>query len=372
MKIQSKKSSWWSTFKNSYLRNHNLKKFYNILNKKNIPPKLNETLNFFVKSESYEWSSKYWRKMVIDQLNLISTKGLDESKEILGRNYFLWTYFNDSLVNNACKLIQKNRINFNLELFKKHKNFSYEESINHNIILLLLYENIKSKPFFKNLDKILNKQENFYKEKPSLELEGRKISQDVLNSLFECAKIEKLLDNIKNKKNNFLEIGAGSGRTAQTMLSINNNIKYIIADIPPALNVAYDNLKGIFPEKKINFGFNIDNQDNFLKFYEQNEIMMIFPHQIKFIPNKFIDISIAIDCLHEMEEKIVKRYMSYFENKSQSLYFKVWEIAALPNSFYKNYSVHNKDDYYIKESWIEIFKEKCIFPSNYYELGYKF
>ena len=131
-------------------------------------------------------------------------------------------------------------------------------------------------------------------------------------------------------------------------------------------------MKGIFPEKKISFGFNIDNQDNFLKFYEQNEIMMIFPHQIKFIPNKFVDISIAIDCLHEMEEKIVKRYMNYFENKSQSLYFKVWEIAALPNSFYKNYSVHNKNDYYVKESWIEIFKEKCIFPSNYYELGYKF
>jgi len=372
MNIQSKKSSWWSTFKNSYLRDHNLKKFYNSLNKKNIPPKLNETLNFFIKSESYEWSSKYWRKMVIDQLNLISIKGLDKSKEILGRNYFLWTYLNDSLVINACKLIQKNQINFNVDLFKKHKNFSYEESINHNIILLLLYENIKNKPFFKNLDEILNKQENFYKDKPSLNLEGRKISQDVLNSLLEYTKIEKLTDNIKNKKNNFLEIGAGSGRTAQTILSINNNIKYIIADIPPALNVAYDNLKGIFPEKKISFGFDIDNQDNFLKFYEQNEIMMIFPHQIKFIPNKFIDTSIAVDCLHEMEEKIVKRYMNYFENKSQSLYFKVWEIAALPNSFYKNYSVHDKDDYYIKESWVEIFKEKCIFPSNYYELGYKF
>ena len=53
--------------------------------------------------------------------------------------------------------------------------------------------------------------------------------------------------------------------------------------------------------------------------------------------------------------------MNYFENKSQSLYFKVWEIAALPNSFYKNYSVHNKNDYYVKESWIEIFKENVFF-----------
>ena len=73
-----------------------------------------------------------------------------------------------------------------------------------------------------------------------------------------------------------------------------------------------------------------------------------------------------------MEEKIVKRYISNFENKSLSLYFKVWEYAALPNSFYKYYSAHSKKDYFIKDNWREVFKEKCIFPSNYYQLGYIF
>ena len=119
-------------------------------------------------------------------------------------------------------------------------------------------------------------------------------------------------------------------------------------------------IESIFPEKKINFGFNIDNQDNFLKFYEQNEIMMIFPHQIKFIPNKFIDISIAIDCLHEMEE-IVKRYMSYFENKSHLFFLKFGKLLHYQIHFIKIISI-NKDDYYIKESWIEIFKENVFFP----------
>ena len=100
--------------------------------------------------------------------------------------------------------------------------------------------------------------------------------------------------------------------------------------------------------------------------------LYIFPHQIDYLPNKYFDISIAIDCLHEMEEKIVEKYILNFERVSQCLYFKVWEYAGLPNSFYKKYSVHNKRDYFIKNEWKEVFKERCIFPSNYYQLGYKF
>jgi len=57
---------------------------------------------------------------------------------------------------------------------------------------------------------------------------------------------------------------------------------------------------------------------------------------------------------------------------SKSLYFKVWEYAGLPNSFYKTYSIHNKKDYFIKEKWREIYREQCIFPSNYYQSGYIF
>ena len=73
-----------------------------------------------------------------------------------------------------------------------------------------------------------------------------------------------------------------------------------------------------------------------------------------------------------MEKKTVEKYVNNFEKVSKSFYFKVWEYAGLPNSFYKTYSVHNKKDYFIKKEWDEIFKEKCVFPSNYFQIGYKF
>ena len=70
--------------------------------------------------------------------------------------------------------------------------------------------------------------------------------------------------------------------------------------------------------------------------------------------------------------KIINQYMINFEKVSKLLYFKVWENAGLPYSFYKHYSVHNKKDYFIKESWEELFKERCLYPSKYFHLAYKF
>ena len=372
MELQSKKRSLWSTFKNAFLKTHNLKYFWKKLNKQNIPKELLHSLDNFIASESYNWSSKFWRRLTINHLKVISSKNFQNSQDDLGKEYFTFTYFNDSIIKDACRRIENNTIDLKTNIFKKQKNFSYEESLNHNIILYMLYENIKNKSVFKNFEKLKKLKQNFDQKKPSLKINDDLISQDDLNSLFEFEKIDLLINKIENKKNNFLEIGSGSGRTTQTVLAIKENIKYVIADIPPAINFSYENTKRLFPNKKVKFGYNALGQNDLLKVIEQNDVIYIFPHQIEFLPKKFFDISIAIDCLHEMEKKIVKKYVKNFENISQSFYFKVWENAGLPNSFYKSYSIHNKKDYFIKEEWKEVFKEKCIFPSNYYQIGYKF
>ena len=372
MELQSKKRSIWSTFKNAYLRPHNLKSFWKKIDKNNLPEELKKTFEIFLNSKSYEWSSKFWRRLTINHLKVISLKSFQQSQDDLGKEYFTFTYFNDSTIKDACQSIENNMIDLKTNIFKKQKNFNHEESINHNIILYILYENIKNKDVFKNFEKINRIKKNYDQKKPSLKFDNNLISQDDINSLFEFEKINLLLSKIKDKKNNILEIGSGSGRTTQTILAIMEKIKYVVADIPPAINFSYNNIKRLFPNKKVEFAFNSKNQDELLKNIEENDIVYIFPHQIEFLPKKFFDVSIAIDCLHEMEEKIVKKYINNFEEVSQSFYFKVWENAGLPNSFYKSYSVHNKKDYFIKDDWTEIFKEKCIFPSNYYQLGYKF
>ena len=47
MEPQAKKKTFWSTFKNAYLRSKNLKNFWNNLDKKNLSNELQETFEHY-------------------------------------------------------------------------------------------------------------------------------------------------------------------------------------------------------------------------------------------------------------------------------------------------------------------------------------
>jgi len=368
MKLQAKKKSLWSTFKNAYLRQRDLKRFWEKLDKKNLPKELIETFNLYLNSPSYNWSSKFWHHVIMLHLDLIASGKYKNYETIMAKHYFTWTEINEDLIKNSCQEVQNNKIDLKVNLFKKQDNLNWSDSINHNLILLLLYENIKSRKVYKYLNKI---KKNHSMIENSLNIDGLEITQDNLNSLYEYEKIEGLLNKIEGTKKIFLEVGAGAGRTATVILSVNDNAKYVIADLPPAINVSFKNITASFPNKKIKKCFDLDEKD-LNSALEENDILFIFPHQIKLFPKKTFDISVAIDCLHEMDKRIIKDYMNNFERVSRFLYFKVWEYAGLPYSFYQHYSVHEKKDYFIKDYWKEHFKERCTYPSKYFELGYEF
>ena len=368
MNLQAKKKSLWGNFKNAYLRQRNLKKFWKKLNKDNLPKELIDTFNLYLDSPSYKWSSKFWRHVSMLHLDLIASGKYKNYENIMSRLYFTWTEIDNDLVKNSCEKVQNNKINLNINLFKKQSNLDWAGSINHNLVLLLLYEDIKNRKIFKYLSKI--KRGNSFVEN-SLNIDGLEITQDDLNSLMEYEKIEGLLNKINSSEGKFIEIGAGAGRTAKVILSINQKAKYVIADLPPAIEVSYNNLKSTFPEKKIIKCFKLEGKD-LDNVFKQYDILFIFPHQIEFFSKKTFDMSIAIDCLHEMEKKIIKDYMINFEKVSKSLYFKVWENAGLPFSFYQNYSAHKKEDYFIKDSWKEHLKERCLYPAKFFHFGYEF
>ena len=131
-----------------------------------------------------------------------------------------------------------------------------------------------------------------------------------------------------------------------------------------------DNEERVGPDRTMQSGLITKNE--MMKAFEENDILFIFPHQLNLFEKKSFDISIAIGSLCEMEKKQITNYMKIFENISNFLYFKVWENSGLPYSFYKYYSVKSKSDYAIKDSWKEHFKDRCLLPSNQFELGYEF
>ena len=103
----NKTKSLWSTFKNAYLRNRNLKSFWNNLDKKNIPADFVIVMNLFINSKSYNWTSKFWRHLAINHLTLISSQNYTNFENIILKEYFTFTFFNESMVEEPSEKVKK-------------------------------------------------------------------------------------------------------------------------------------------------------------------------------------------------------------------------------------------------------------------------
>ena len=218
---------------------------------------------------------------------------------------------------------------------------------------------------------MLEKNNFMIENSPSLKINKLTITQDKVHSLIEFNQIKKIIKE-NDLKLNYLEIGAGSGRTTETIIRLDNRInKYVVADIPPALYINYLRIKSSFKDLKVSMCNNAKTKEEMEKLVNENDVLFIFPHQLKFFNDKFFNISIAIDCLHEMEQKTIKKYMDFFNKKSSFLYYKVMNETYVPYNYNNYLNGNSEKNYHIDNNWKLLFKEKCICPSNYVEIAYK-
>jgi hypothetical protein len=365
-----KKKSFWSTFKNAYIRKKDFRKIWYNLDKTNISKEIVEVTNIFVDSESYNLTSKFWRHMISYHYKHLITCPKDEDPltDILRLDYSGFSYL-DGFTINKSTVNTKNNIKVDGNLLKKHKGLTISESLQYNLVLLILYEQIKSKKIFQKYE-LINK-EVYEKYTPCINLDNKILSQNMIISMQECEKIFELTSSIK-KPLKILELGAGYGRTANMVLSMSEGVKYVIADLPLSINFSMKNISQSFKNKKIKAGFKIDNTQEMMQAFNDNDILFILPHQIKLFEPKTFDLTISIGNLCEMEKKQIEYYMNVYEIVSNFLYMKVWDISGLPFSFYAYYDVNKKEDYAIKKHWKEHFKNPVFMPSNIYELGFEF
>lgn len=370
------KKSLWSKWKNAYLKDANFKKFWKKTDKEKFDKNLIGLVDYYISSKSYEFSSRFWNILNIKHLNQIKDNGIENFASNVAMNYFTTITYDDEKIQKILNYIENKKIDsleYSNDLFKKQINIDFTHSLNHNIILNLLYVYIKHNKYDQYLKKL--EKNNFLIEKvPNINIDNFLLTQDKLNSILEFINIKKILDNIESSSLNILEIGAGSGRTTETIISLldeNKKIKYVIVDIPPALYINYLRMKNNYPNKKIALALNADSDTSLEKIYDENDIILILPHQLNFFKTKNFDISIAIDCLHEMDKKIIKFYMDAIDRISNYLYYKVWNETHVPYAFNNFLSAKDKKSYQIRGSWKLILNENSTFPSNYSEFGYK-
>lgn len=343
-----------------------------VRDEKNFDDDLRFISDQFINSSSYKFVSKQWEILNIHDYNSIKNNGIDNFGSDISTHYFTFMDYTNDHLNNLFKNIEFNLpINLKTNIFKKHKNFDYKTSINYNLLCLLLFENLKKTNLFPLLDK-LNDNTYLGFNHPFIEIDNFKISSDKIVSLFDFDKINKFYELKKVKR--ILEIGAGSGRLSECILSLNSNINYVICDIPPSLYISYKRLKIAFPNKKINLAIDI-NDDKLEEQIIENDITFIFPHQIDVVKNNFYDLVVAVDCLHEMDKKTHATYFNFINKISEYFYFSIWDKTKnwhSGNLFKKTERLDfDKGDYNIPKNWEKIFRENLKFPSNHLGLGFK-
>tara|TARA_B100000586_G_scaffold59915_1_gene41256 strand:+ start:4158 stop:5312 length:1155 start_codon:yes stop_codon:yes gene_type:complete len=364
--LQSPSKSLWSTFKKAFITDKNFRNFWINLDKSNLPEELVHVTNIFINSKSYEWVSKFWKHLIISDYKTLSHFGREEAfKRATLDHYTSSTFFEKKNLNETSKKLQ-DRKNFNLDLFKKHPKLDRYDSISYNLTLLVMYD-LALKSISEYYDDI-NKE--YYEDySPSIEIDNKVVNQHLILSILEYEKIKILTNNI-NSNLRFLEIGAGYGRTANIVLSLNKKSKYIIVDIPPSIYVSRLNIQKHYSNLKIFSAFEIEEESKMEEAIDKNDVIFIFPHQLNLLKQNSIDVTLAIVSLLEMDKEIVKRYMNIVNRLSKSIYIKVFKNSGLPFSFYQFYRSNVRSDYFINEHWEEKFNENCLVPDFLMHMGY--
>ncbi len=351
--------------------------FKDYWNKHKDSKNYDKTLKFitenFINSKSYKLVSNQWHLLNINDFESLKNNGLNKYGSEISTHYFTFLDYNDEHTKKLYNSFDDQKLlNHRVNIFKKQNNLDYKTSLTYNMLCLLLFVNLK---LSKNFEYLKNLDDKTYCafDHPFVEIDDYKISSDKIVSLFDFERINTFFK--LNEKSKVLEIGAGSGRLCECILSITSNINYTICDIPPSIYIAYERMKLRFPEKKIKLLIDVKNEIDLMNEIENNDISFIFPHQIEIIKKRKFEITIAVDCFHEMDKKTLEYYFKNLNNISQNFYFSIWKKTKNwgSGSLFKRTENLNFEngDYNIPSNWQESFREELEFPSNQIALGYK-
>lgn len=353
----------------SVAKHNNFKSWWGDYSKKTaLPSELIAMVDYYVTTPSFKTTSKYWNWLNQKNIQQLEEFGYPNFKQTIAKNYFTWiggsaaleSHYVRNILNNVDAM--KTEVQAS-ELLKKHALFTMPESVVYNIITILIYEYVK---YTAGGEHLIGRVEEIQEGNPPfVRVEGKSVSQDTLNSILEYMAISKGCD--VGKMSRIIEIGAGYGRTAHCVLNITPGVKYIIADIPPALYVSQTYLSSIFKDKKI-FRFRpftafSEIEDEFLA----ADIAFIMPEQLELLPDKVAGLFLAISCLHEMKKEQVQRYFDQIDRLSSHVYYKCWQKTTVP---FDN-SIYSSEDYPVKNNWKKIYKENCKVPSAFFEALYE-
>ena len=342
-------ASWWASFRSSGA----------------IPTELRLMVDHYLTTTDCRESSDYWNWLCRQNIEQIATHGLGNFRQTVAKNYFTWigAGFDAPYVQNLVQEVKTSGASAALaQVFKKHDLLTMDESVQYNLMTVLLYDYCCKTDGYDLLARI---DEPTFGNPPGICIDGKEISQDLLNSLLEFQSVTKVL--APETLHNVIEIGAGSGRTAYCFLRLLPELKYVVVDIPPALFISQSFLTSQFPGRRA-FRFRpFESFDQIVDEFAAAEVAFLTPDQLPLLPGGRFDLFLAIDCLHEMKRARVAYYFDQADRLADNIYFKCWESTEIP--FDK--IVWTAADYPVRPTWRPEFKRPCKVPGGFFEAMFK-
>jgi len=335
--------------------------FWKGFDKSSIPAALVDMVESFIANQDFKRVSRYWHYLNAQNLSMLANLGADNYRNSVALNYFTWTTISEEMAGTIIRIAASAGSPHIANIFKTQPGLDLIASLNHNLLVGALFSALSESGGLAHFEEI---REEITENIPYVTIDNKKVTQDRMNSLMELQTISKVFN--FQPESTIVEIGAGSGRTATCLLSLNPNLKYIIADIPPALFLSSTNLRRLFPERRIAVGFREKNSAALEKLIDENDLIFIFPSQLSLLRPKSVDLFLAIDCLHEMTKKTIDGYFDEIDRLAKRFYMKVWNHTRVPFDLHEL----DKNDFPIKKHWTVALDQPCIFPASFSEMGY--
>lgn len=199
----------------------------------------------------------------------------------------------------------------------------------------------------------------------ALNIDGVLVTQDLANSLLEYRSMSEGVQFEQTRR--VLEIGAGHGRNAHAVMSLNPNVQYIIVDIPPTLYVSQRYLSSVFRDRTIFPVTDFSDFDAVRDRIEGASIVFLMPHQLLKLPDNYVQHALSISSFGEMTRSQVQRYFDEIDRVTKgTFYFKQWKKSINP---FDNLDF-NQDEYPVNSRWRELFRRTCAVQTEFFEALY--
>jgi len=336
--------------------------------------RINEMLANLAKGETATRPSRYWEELNKMNMAQLNEQGYENFKKTIALNYFTWMRILpwDSQIIFLCKNLPVGTITralrgaFTICRQSYFASLGVLQSFSYGFLTLLLWEYLftLSPPA-----EVMALREPAEGNPPIVSPRpGMAVSQDLGNSLLEFDTFEQAIPSAG--PSTILELGAGYGRNAYTILSLRPQAKYVVVDIPPALWVAERYLSAIFPDKRIFRYRDFDRFDSIADEYLKAQIVFVLASQLSSIPPESVDLIINISSLHEMRRDQIDFYFEQFGRilkPGGHTYIKEWKVGKV---LFEGITL-SEADYRPPAGWTKVLHRTARVQTKFFESLYK-